>query len=121
MTNSTTVKSRKHEDVKGVGEKKLGDPFKTASEKFHRRQAQMKQPVAEACSDQRDDHPTDERRVCSGLSPSPCASASLMLQCCVHQRASLSNGHGEAALRALRGTSRRSSTARKVKAKQHCA
>ena len=80
MTNSTTVKSRKHEDVKGVGEKKLGDPFKTASEKFQRRQAQMKQPVAEACSDQRDDHPTDERRVCSGLSPSPCASASLMLQ-----------------------------------------
>ena len=72
MTNSTTVK--------GVGEKKLGDPFKTASEKFHRRQAQMKQPVAEACSDQRDDHPTGERRVCSGLSPSPCASASLMLQ-----------------------------------------
>ena len=61
-------------------EKKLGDPFKTASEKFHRRQAQMKQPVAEACSDQRDDHPTDERHVCSGLSPSPCASASLMLQ-----------------------------------------
>ena len=56
------------------------DAFKTASEKFHRRQAQMKQPVAEACSDQRDDHPTDERRVCSGLSPSPCASASLMLQ-----------------------------------------
>ena len=56
------------------------DPFKTASEKFHRRQAQMKQPVAEACSDQRDDHPTDERRVCLGLSPSPCASASLMLQ-----------------------------------------
>ena len=79
MTNSTTVKSRKHKDVKGVGEKKLGDPFKTASEKFHRRQAQMKQPVAEACSDQHD-HPTDERRVCSGLSPSPCASASLMLQ-----------------------------------------
>ena len=36
MTNSTTLKSRKHEDVKGVGEKKLGDPFKTASENLMR-------------------------------------------------------------------------------------
>ena len=80
MTNSTTVKSRKHDDVKRGGEKKFGDFFKTASEKFHRRQAQMKQVVAKACSDQRDDHPTEERRVCSGLSPPPCASASLMLQ-----------------------------------------
>ena len=38
------------------------------------------QDAFKADDDQRDDHPTDERRVCSGLSPSPCASASLMLQ-----------------------------------------
>eukprot|EP00670_Eutreptiella_braarudii_P012381 CAMPEP_0174332462 /NCGR_PEP_ID=MMETSP0810-20121108/18319_1 /TAXON_ID=73025 ORGANISM="Eutreptiella gymnastica-like, Strain CCMP1594" /NCGR_SAMPLE_ID=MMETSP0810 /ASSEMBLY_ACC=CAM_ASM_000659 /LENGTH=125 /DNA_ID=CAMNT_0015448889 /DNA_START=278 /DNA_END=656 /DNA_ORIENTATION=+ len=114
VTNSTTVKSRKHKDVKGVGEKKLGDPFKTASEKFHRRQAQMKQPVAEACSDQRDDHPTDDGVYVRASAPLPVqAQASCSSDASTNVQAS--------AMGIESGRSSPARTARDFKAKQHCA